>query len=137
MLPLMKIYGMSLVWAGSISLDSTFNGGCTSLPANPSWLRIADEHSSGGTGPPAATAVKPEAVGVAREDAAPLPQYNASSTACFSTSCPESSASCSPKRIRARIFKLLRSPRIDSKESIPPAHVAWRAGTTTVFLIGS
>jgi hypothetical protein len=24
-LPLMKIYGMSLVWAGSISLDSTFN----------------------------------------------------------------------------------------------------------------
>jgi hypothetical protein len=24
-LPLMKIYGMSLIWAGSISLDSTFN----------------------------------------------------------------------------------------------------------------
>ncbi len=55
-----------------------------------------------------------------------------SSAACFSTSCPESSASCSPKRIRTRIFKLYRSPRIDSKESIPPAHVAWRAGTTTV-----
>ncbi len=27
---------------------------------------------------------------------------------------------------RARIFKLLRSPGIDSKESIPPAYVAWR-----------
>jgi hypothetical protein len=31
----------------------------------------------------------------------------------------------------ARIFKLLRSPRIDSKEPIPPGCVAWRAGTTT------
>ncbi len=38
---------------------------------------------------------------------------------------------------RARIFKLLRSPRIDSKEPIPPAYVAelqflnmlWRLGT--------
>ncbi len=37
----------------------------------------------------------------------------------------------------ARIFKLLRSPRIDSKESIPLACVAWRAGTTTLFLLGS
>jgi hypothetical protein len=36
--------------------------------------------------------------------------------------------------VRARIFKLLRSPRIDSEESIPPAFVAWRAGTTTLFL---
>ena len=36
--------------------------------------------------------------------------------------------------IRARIFKLLRSPRIDSKDYIPPAYVAWRAGTTTLFL---
>ncbi len=35
------------------------------------------------------------------------------------------------------IFKLLRSPGIDSKESIPPAYVAWRAGTTTLFLHGS
>ncbi len=34
---------------------------------------------------------------------------------------------------RAQMFKLFRSPRIDSKESIPPAHVAWRAGTTTFF----
>jgi hypothetical protein len=24
-----------------------------------------------------------------------------------------------------------------SKESIPPAYVAWRAGTTTLFLLGS
>ncbi len=38
---------------------------------------------------------------------------------------------------RARIFKLLRSPRIDSKEPIPPAHVAWRAGTTTLFVLNS
>ncbi len=34
-------------------------------------------------------------------------------------------------------FKLLRSPRIDSKESIPPAYVAWLAGTTTLFILGS
>ncbi len=34
---------------------------------------------------------------------------------------------------RARIFKLLRSPRIDSKEPIPPGCVAWRAGTTNYF----
>ncbi len=38
---------------------------------------------------------------------------------------------------RARIFKLLRSPRIDFKESMPLAYVAWRAGTTTLFLLGS
>ncbi len=38
---------------------------------------------------------------------------------------------------RARIFKLLMSPRIDSKESIPTAYIAWRAGTTTLFLLGS
>jgi hypothetical protein len=38
---------------------------------------------------------------------------------------------------RAGILKLLRSPGIDSKESIPPAFVAWRAGTTTLFLLGS
>ncbi len=35
---------------------------------------------------------------------------------------------------RARIFKLLRSPRIDSKKSIPAACEAWRAGMTTLFL---
>jgi hypothetical protein len=38
---------------------------------------------------------------------------------------------------RVRIFKLLRSPGIDSKESIPPAYVAWRAGTTTLLKLGS
>ena len=38
---------------------------------------------------------------------------------------------------RARIFKLIRSSRIDSKEPIPPGCVAWRAGTTTLFLLGS
>jgi hypothetical protein len=37
---------------------------------------------------------------------------------------------------RARILKLLRRPRLDSKESIPVAYVAWRAGTTTLFLLG-
>ncbi len=36
---------------------------------------------------------------------------------------------------RARSFKLLRSSRIDSKVSISPAYVAWRAGTTTLFLL--
>ncbi len=35
------------------------------------------------------------------------------------------------------IFKLLWSPEIDSKESIPSAYVAWRAGTKTLFLLGS
>ncbi len=30
----------------------------------------------------------------------------------------------------ARIRKILRSPGIDSKEKIPPAYAAWRAGTT-------
>ncbi len=38
---------------------------------------------------------------------------------------------------RARIFKLLRSPTIDSKVSIPPAYLAWRAGMTTQVLLGS
>ncbi len=34
------------------------------------------------------------------------------------------------RHARARIFKLLWSLRIDSKELIPPGCVAWRAGTT-------
>jgi hypothetical protein len=38
---------------------------------------------------------------------------------------------------RARIFKRLRSPGIDSKASIPPAYVAWRAGTITLFLLNA
>jgi hypothetical protein len=38
---------------------------------------------------------------------------------------------------RARIFKLLWSQRIDSKESITPAYEAWRASTRTVFLFRS
>jgi hypothetical protein len=41
------------------------------------------------------------------------------------------------KEIRARIFKRLWSPGIDSKTSIPPAYVAWRAGTITLFLLGA
>jgi hypothetical protein len=38
---------------------------------------------------------------------------------------------------KARIFKLLRSPGIDFKEFIPPAYVAWRVDTITLFLLGS
>jgi hypothetical protein len=38
---------------------------------------------------------------------------------------------------RARIFKHLCSPGIDAKASIPPAYVAWRAGTITLFLLGA
>ncbi len=37
----------------------------------------------------------------------------------------------------AIIFQLLRNPGIDSKGSIQPAYVAWRAGATTLFLLGS
>jgi hypothetical protein len=37
----------------------------------------------------------------------------------------------------ARIVKLFRSPRIDSMKLISPVCVAWRAGTTTLFLLGS
>jgi hypothetical protein len=36
--------------------------------------------------------------------------------------------------LRARIFKRLWSPGIDSKELIPPAYVAWRTGTITLLL---
>jgi hypothetical protein len=39
--------------------------------------------------------------------------------------------------VRDGIFKLLMSPGFDSKESIPPAYVAWRAGTTFLFLLDS
>ncbi len=37
-------------------------------------------------------------------------------------------------KFRDGIFKLLRSPGIDSKELIPPAYVARLAGTTTPFV---
>ncbi len=36
---------------------------------------------------------------------------------------------------RARICKHLRSPGIDSKESIPPVNVAWRAGTSNRVVV--
>ncbi len=36
-----------------------------------------------------------------------------------------------------RILKLLRNPRIDLNEPIPLGCVAWRAGTTTLFRLGS
>ncbi len=41
------------------------------------------------------------------------------------------------KETRAGIFKRVWGPGIDSKEWIPPAYVAWRAGTITLFLPGS
>jgi hypothetical protein len=36
---------------------------------------------------------------------------------------------------RPRICKRLRSPGIDSEESIPPSYVAWRAGTTNRVIV--
>jgi hypothetical protein len=36
---------------------------------------------------------------------------------------------------RARICKRLRRPGIDSEDSIPPAYVAWRAGTTNMVVV--
>jgi hypothetical protein len=44
---------------------------------------------------------------------------------------------CCQQVSRAQIFKLLRCSRIDSMEPIPPCCVAWRAGTTNLFLLGS
>ncbi len=44
---------------------------------------------------------------------------------------------CQRDANRAANFLILRSPRIDSKEPIPPAHVARRASTTTLFQLGS
>ncbi len=37
--------------------------------------------------------------------------------------------------MRARICKRLWSLGIDSEESIPPAYVAWRAGTTNRVVV--
>jgi hypothetical protein len=37
----------------------------------------------------------------------------------------------------ARTFKCLWGPGIDFKEWIPPAYVAWRDGTKTLFLLGA
>jgi hypothetical protein len=36
---------------------------------------------------------------------------------------------------RARICKHLWSPGIDSEDSIPPAYLAWRAGTTNRIIV--
>ncbi len=44
------------------------------------------------------------------------------------------SIACDDDYLWARIFKRLWSPGIDSKEWTPPAYVAWRAGTITLFL---
>ncbi len=37
----------------------------------------------------------------------------------------------------AGIFERVWGPGMDSKEWIPPAYVAWRAGTITLFLLGA
>ncbi len=42
---------------------------------------------------------------------------------------------CPVALFRDCIFKLLRSPEIYSKELIPPAYVAWRAGATAHLAI--
>ena len=39
------------------------------------------------------------------------------------------------KEVRARICKRLTRPGIDSEDSIPPAYVAWRAGTTNRVVV--
>jgi hypothetical protein len=41
-----------------------------------------------------------------------------------------------PQGVGGDYFELLRSPGMDSKESIPPAYVDWRACTTILFLLG-
>ncbi len=41
------------------------------------------------------------------------------------------------RHARDGIFQLLSRPGIDSQESIPPANVAQRTGTTILFLLGS
>jgi hypothetical protein len=44
--------------------------------------------------------------------------------------CPQHLVIEHPCNLQPGIFKRLRSPGIDSKESIPPDYVAWRAGMT-------
>ncbi len=39
------------------------------------------------------------------------------------------------KSCRARIYKRLRRPKIDSEEPIPPAYVVWRANTTNRVVV--
>ncbi len=51
--------------------------------------------------------------------------------------CPQLTPVFSSLFYLRRYFKSLRNPEIDTKESIPPAYEAWRAGTTTLLLIGS
>jgi hypothetical protein len=41
------------------------------------------------------------------------------------------------KETRARTFKCLWGPGIDSKEWITPTFEVWRAGTKTLFLLGA
>ncbi len=41
------------------------------------------------------------------------------------------------RRPEPKFIIFFRIPEIDAKESIPPAYVAWRTGTITLFLLGS
>jgi hypothetical protein len=50
---------------------------------------------------------------------------------------PAAVLSSHPLQPRDGIFKLVWSPGIESRVLIPPAYVAWRAGTTILFLPGS
>ncbi len=71
------------------------------FPVNPSWLRRrCRTFSRHGTAPPAAAAGQPEAVaGMLRLCPRCQERTTPSSIAFFSTSCPGSSTSCSPKWI--------------------------------------
>ncbi len=42
---------------------------------------------------------------------------------------------CAQMLARVRISKPLRSPEIDSKESIPPAYAPWQAGTSNRVVV--
>jgi hypothetical protein len=50
---------------------------------------------------------------------------------------PQPNLAMSHNREQSPIILTLKEPKIRSKESIPPAYVAWRAGTTTLFLLDS
>ncbi len=50
---------------------------------------------------------------------------------------PNAGGGGSKPMIQSPYFKRLWSPGIDSKASVPPAYVARRAGTITLFLLGA
>ncbi len=59
---------------------------------------------------------------------------------CSGTLTPAFSRQCTvvpPPHAESVFLNFLRCPGIDSKDSIPPAYVAWRFGTIILFLLGS